>query len=47
MPLNEAGARAKMIDPALHARGWSEGLMRRETTAGAMGIQRRHGVFGQ
>ena len=29
MPLNEAGARAKLIDPALHARGWSEDLMRR------------------
>ena len=38
MPLNEAGARAKMIDPALHATGWSEDLIRRETTAGEVEI---------
>ena len=36
MPLNEADTRAKLIDPALHARGWSEDLIRRETTAGAV-----------
>ena len=38
MPLNEADTRAKLIDPALHARGWSEDLIRRETTAGAVEI---------
>ena len=38
MPLNEADTRAKLIDPALHDRGWSEDLIRRETTAGAVEI---------
>lgn len=38
MPLNEADTRAKLIDPALHAKGWSEDLIRRETTAGAVEI---------
>ena len=31
--LSEADTRAKLIDPALHRRGWTEGLIRREETA--------------
>ena len=38
MPLNEAETRAKLIDPAIHARGWTEDLIRREETAGAVEI---------
>src|SRR5438552_13235865 len=38
MPLNESDTRAKLIDPALHARGWTEDLIRREETAGAIEI---------
>src|SRR3989338_1940150 len=38
MPLREADTRAKLIDPALHARGWTEDLIRREETAGAVEI---------
>ena len=40
MPLSEADTRAKLIDPALHARGWTEDLIRREETAGAVEIRR-------
>ena len=36
MALNEADTRAKLIDPALHARGWTENLIKREETAGAI-----------
>jgi type I restriction enzyme R subunit len=36
MSLNEADTRAKLVDPALHARGWTEDLIRREETAGAI-----------
>jgi hypothetical protein len=36
MPLTEADTRAKLIDPAIHARGWTEDLIRREQTVGAM-----------
>ncbi|MBI4494190.1 MAG: hypothetical protein HY690_15485 [Chloroflexi bacterium] len=36
--LSEADTRAKLIDPALHARGWTEDLIRREETAGAIVI---------
>ncbi|HZU75189.1 MAG TPA: DEAD/DEAH box helicase family protein, partial [Dehalococcoidia bacterium] len=36
MPLSEADTRAKLLDPALHARGWTEDLIRREETAGAI-----------
>ena len=36
MPLGEADTRAKLIDPALHGRGWTEDLIRREETAGAV-----------
>ena len=39
MGLSEADTRAKLIDPALHARGWTEGLIRREETAGAIEIE--------
>jgi len=35
---NEADTRAKLIDPAIHARGWSEDLIKREETAGAIEI---------
>ena len=34
MGLNEADTRAKLIDPALHGRGWSEDWIRREETVG-------------
>jgi len=36
--LNEADTRAKLIDPALHSRGWSEDSIKREVTAGAIEI---------
>jgi len=36
--LTEADTRAKLIDPAIHARGWTEDLIRREETAGAIEI---------
>ena len=36
--LSEANTRAKLIDPALRARGWTEDLIRREETAGTIGI---------
>jgi type I restriction enzyme R subunit len=38
MPLSEADTRAKLIDPAIHARGWTEDLIRREVTAGTVEI---------
>lgn len=38
MALNEADTRAKLIDPALHRRAWTEDLIRREETAGAIEI---------
>lgn len=38
MGLNEADTRAKLIDPALHKRGWTEDLIRREETAGTVEI---------
>jgi type I restriction enzyme R subunit len=38
MSLGEAGTRAKLIDPGLHACGWTEDLIRREETAGAVGV---------
>ncbi len=38
MSLNEADTRAKLIDPAIHAKGWTEDLIRREETAGAIEI---------
>jgi type I restriction enzyme R subunit len=36
--MNESDTRAKLIDPALHARGWTEDLIKREETAGAIEI---------
>ncbi|MDQ1591716.1 MAG: type restriction enzyme subunit [Pyrinomonadaceae bacterium] len=38
MSMNESDTRAKLIDPALHARGWTEDLIKREETAGAIEI---------
>ncbi|MGH7315959.1 MAG: DEAD/DEAH box helicase family protein, partial [Candidatus Rokuibacteriota bacterium] len=38
MPWGESDTRAKLIDPALHACGWMEDLIRREETAGAVEI---------
>ena len=39
MALSESDTRAKLIDPALHACGWTEDLIRREETAGAIVIE--------
>ena len=38
MPLSESDTRAKLIDPGLHTRGWTEHLIRREETASAVEI---------
>ncbi len=38
MTLSEADTRSKLIDPAIHARGWTEDLIRREETAGAIEV---------
>ncbi|MBN9120846.1 MAG: DEAD/DEAH box helicase family protein [Planctomycetes bacterium] len=38
MSFNEADTRAKLIDPAIHARGWTEDFIRREETPGAVEI---------
>jgi len=38
MGLGESDTRAKLIDPALHARGWTEDLVSREETAGTVEI---------
>jgi type I restriction enzyme R subunit len=38
MSFGEADTRAKLIDPAIHTRGWTEDLIRREETAGAIEI---------
>jgi type I restriction enzyme R subunit len=38
MGMNESDTRAKLIDPAIHVRGWTEDLIRREETAGAIEI---------
>lgn len=38
MALSEADTRAKLIDPAIYVRGWSEDLICRETTLGAVEI---------
>ena len=38
MALSEADTRAKLIDPAIHLRGWTEDLIRREETAGTIEI---------
>ena len=39
MNFNEADTRAKLIDPAIHRRGWTEDLVRREETAGRSGVR--------
>jgi type I restriction enzyme R subunit len=39
MTLNESDTRAKLIDSALHTCGWTEDLIRREETAGAIVIE--------
>lgn len=36
--LSESDTRAKLIDPALHERGWTEDMIKREETAGAIEI---------
>ena len=36
--LSEADTRAKLIDPAIHKRGWTEDLIRREETAGSIEV---------
>lgn len=36
--LTEADTRAKLLDPAIHKRGWTEDLIRREETAGTIEI---------
>lgn len=38
MTFGEADTRAKLIDPALHKRDWTEDLIRREETSGAVEI---------
>lgn len=38
MGYGEADTRAKLIDPAIHRRGWTEDLIRREETAGTIEI---------
>ena len=38
MGLNESDTRAKLIDPVLHTRGWTEDFIKREETAGAIEI---------
>ena len=50
MPLGEADTRAKLIDPALYARGWTEDLIRREETEGAVDVvdgRARHRARGR
>ncbi len=36
--MNEMDTRAKLIDPAIHKRGWTEDFIRREETAGTVEI---------
>lgn len=38
MGMSESDTRAKLIDPALHAHGWTEDVIKREETAGAIEI---------
>lgn len=38
MAMSESDTRAKLIDPAIHKRGWTEDLIKREETAGAIEI---------
>ena len=36
MPHSEADTRAKVLNPALYARGWKEDNLKREATVGAV-----------
>ncbi len=48
--LSESDTRAKLIDPAIHARGWTEDLIKREKTAKPVEIvkgQARRGAKGR
>jgi type I site-specific restriction endonuclease len=50
MPYNEADTRAKLIDPAIHKCSWTENLIRREETAGAVeiiGVKARRRLRGK
>lgn len=38
MPLGESDTRAKLIDPGLHARGWTEDLIHQKETAGVVEV---------
>ncbi|MBZ4656000.1 MAG: hsdR 3 [Thermoanaerobacter sp.] len=38
MAMSESDTRAKLIDPKIHERGWTEDLIKREETAGAIEI---------
>jgi hypothetical protein len=38
MNLYESDTRSKLIDPALHSRGWTEDHIKREETAGAIDV---------
>jgi len=38
LTLDEAETRTRLIDPALHARGWTEDLIKREETQGTVEI---------
>jgi len=38
LALSESDTGAKLIDPAIHARGWTEDLIRREETLGAIDL---------
>ena len=42
MPLSESDTRAKLIDPALHQRGWTEDVIRREESDGAIYVVAGH-----
>jgi type I site-specific restriction endonuclease len=43
--LGETDTRAKLIDPAIHARGWTEDLIRREETAASPDERRSSAEF--
>ncbi len=43
MSLSEFDTRAKLIDPMLHARGWTEDLIRRAETASGLDALRMMG----
>ncbi len=45
--LSEADTRAKLIDPAIHACGWTEDLIKREETAGAIEIDDATGTVSR